>query len=389
MARLAVIGGGLAGAALVLALRREGQDQVTWYAADDGQRAYGTADFLQLPPNATRVLQALGLRSQLEAFDLEPQSLLHRAADNSFVWADLPLGSFVVDRFKAPFLCAHSTVLLDLLRAEGAALTGDLRTHRPQSVDANGTVHEADGQARKYDLVVIAAGADTALLWQREDTPPPSATSSLYQGSRPLKSLPVALAQSVLTRWSHPLFDLWTLPDHRNDQLLLQLRPAACDPASASAERSTTGNPGPALTAALPDWAAGRWQHLQQRTTPGLAPRYRGQLVLCGNAAHQLPLHTALGPALALEDAWVLSRLIEQNEGSLEAVGPEFERYRAPRTRQFVQRTAQERASWYAAALPARAVHRLRSLLAHRFLPEFAYQELDWLYGYDCVRGFR
>ncbi|MEM1433424.1 MAG: hypothetical protein AAGG11_05165 [Pseudomonadota bacterium] len=381
--RLAVIGGGLAGAALVLALRREGQNHVTWYTAQDAAPGAVGTGFLELPPNAARVLNALGLRSQLDGFSKQPQALLHRAAGNSFVWADLPLGSFVIDRFKAPFLCGNPAALRRHLHNECVSLPGEQRSPRAAAATADGAVQAADGSWQSYDLVVLATGADAILNTELQHDTSSSTPSVMFNAALALEALPAALAQPVLTRWSHPEFDLWTLPETAGERLLLKLAPTEDGQGA-----RTAGDRAP--VAALPGWTAGaQWQPVQQQQTAAPEQLYRDRLVLCGNAAHRLPLGSGLGPALGLEDAWVLSRLIEQNDDELGAVGPEFQRYRAPRSRQVRQRTDRDRGRWYAPSAPRRTLYRLRSLLTHRFLPEFAYQELDWLYGYDCVRGFR
>jgi salicylate hydroxylase len=113
-----------------------------------------------------------------------------------------------------------------------------------------------------------------------------------------------------------------------------------------------------------------------------------GRITLLGDACHPTLPYLAQGAALAMEDAWVLARMLENWEDEVNTALSEYERYRRPRAAR-VQVRARQEAQLLHVSEPRRMLWRnLRMALSSRYLPEIAMQRYDWLYGYDCVKGF-
>ena len=112
------------------------------------------------------------------------------------------------------------------------------------------------------------------------------------------------------------------------------------------------------------------------------------KLVLLGAACHAHPAFPALNASAALEDAWILSRMMERWEESPHEGFADYERYRKPRARRLRAFAERERASLAEPAGLAAWQRNLKWSLTSRFLPEIAMQRTDWLYGYDCIKGF-
>ena len=67
----------------------------------------------------------------------------------------------------------------------------------------------------------------------------------------------------------------------------------------------------------------------------------------------------------------------------------EYQKYRRARTRRVVNMAGQLAVQENRAHAVKKFLHRLNIALSTRFLPEIAMHRIDWLYGYDCIRGFR
>ena len=112
------------------------------------------------------------------------------------------------------------------------------------------------------------------------------------------------------------------------------------------------------------------------------------KLVLLGGACHAHPAFPALNASAALEDAWILSRMMERWEESPHEGFADYERYRKPRAARLRRFAESERAILAERSGPAAWQRNLKWSLTSRFLPEIAMQKTDWLYGYDCIKGF-
>ena len=113
-----------------------------------------------------------------------------------------------------------------------------------------------------------------------------------------------------------------------------------------------------------------------------------GQVTLLGDACHPMLPYMAQGAAMAIEDAWVLSRMLENWEDETAKGFLEYERYRRPRTSR-VQLGSRAQGQQFHLSDKWQVLKRnLRLGFGSRFLPDVAMQQLDWLHGYDCVKGF-
>lgn len=112
------------------------------------------------------------------------------------------------------------------------------------------------------------------------------------------------------------------------------------------------------------------------------------KLVLLGGACHAHPDFPALNASAALEDAWILSRMMERWEEAPYEGFADYERYRKPRAKRLRAYAGAERAVLTERSGMAVWQRNLKWSLTSRFLPEISMQQTDWLYGYDCIKGF-
>jgi 2-polyprenyl-6-methoxyphenol hydroxylase-like FAD-dependent oxidoreductase len=92
---------------------------------------------------------------------------------------------------------------------------------------------------------------------------------------------------------------------------------------------------------------------------------------------------------VGLEDAWVLSRMLENYEEAVDEGLREYARFRRARANRLSRAAAVRAEQYFENTRLGRLGRNLNLALSTRFLPEIAMQRIDWLYGHDCIRGFR
>jgi len=95
-----------------------------------------------------------------------------------------------------------------------------------------------------------------------------------------------------------------------------------------------------------------------------------------------------LGPDAALEDAWVLSRMMERWEEQPHQGFADYARFRRPRAQRLARFDTEQNRILTLTQTRDIWLRNIRWSMTSRFLPEIAMQKLDWLYGYDCIKGF-
>jgi hypothetical protein len=90
-----------------------------------------------------------------------------------------------------------------------------------------------------------------------------------------------------------------------------------------------------------------------------------------------------------LEDAWVLSRMMENYEDDIADGLAAYERFRRPRHRKVAANTQRYLLRLTEPATSKRLGQHIGTALQNRLLPEIALQQQDWLYQHDVIKGFR
>ena len=344
-----VIGSGLQARIATLCCAHAGAGNVS-FSDTGGTEA---SPVVEIPPNAMRVLSALGLRPRLAAIAHMPMAELYRATGSGALLAYRPLGPFVEQRYGAPHLHCSTAALTNLF---DTAMTdaGVMRRHAATAGMSNadviiqaGSSHDADlHDVIGTDAVPSGASWEISVHWSEQTDGP---LLNWLDGGCYARQIPVNEGTCTLV-----------------------MRDASS--ASARTERRLQ------LPATL-DWRP----LTEQRYQPNW---HHEQFVLIGDLAHPLLPFAGQAFALAAEDAWVLARMLALYDDHLPTAFGEYERFRQPRASR-MQSHLKMLAQQHAERNPLRRLTRNLGMgMRHRLLPELAMQRDDWQFEYDCIKGF-
>jgi salicylate hydroxylase len=160
--RASIIGAGIGGLTAALTLRRAGLE-VSIYEQAPELREVGAG--IQLAPNATRILERLGLRDGLARIGVRPETIEHRRWQDGRVLLRQPLGVACEREFGAPYYHVYRPDLLDLLAAAvgpGAVRLGRRCVAVAERADAVELTFE-DGTTASADVVIGADGIHSTI----------------------------------------------------------------------------------------------------------------------------------------------------------------------------------------------------------------------------------
>ncbi|MFI7006627.1 FAD-dependent monooxygenase [Streptomyces sp. NPDC050145] len=341
-----VIGGGAAGNAATILLRRAGIAVDLIEATDDWNATAGSGITLQ--GNALRVLRELGVWDQVQAsghgfgavgITAPDGTVLHVAEDLRTGGDDLP----ATVGMQRPRL---QRILSDAVRDSGAGVRLGVRaTTLDQSPDDTGvTVRFTDGTEGHYDLVIAAdgLGSTTRAAIGVTDRPEPTGMAIW----RVAAARPAGVTRTDLT-YGGPAYIAGycpTGPDTIYAYVVEANRDRASIPAGSYADEMRAlarqyGGHWPEITAHITDPAQVNYTWFDRMLVEG--SWHRGRVVLVGDAAHCCPPTLAQGAALSLEDSWVLAQLLTSSDAWDDALFQAYYERRVARVRPVVDASVQ------------------------------------------------
>jgi salicylate hydroxylase len=385
-----VVGAGIGGLAAALALVAK---QFRVVVLEQAPRLEETGAGIQLSPNATRILLALGVRKLLQPSVVAPDGVRVRKARSGEEIVHMPLGEFAELRYEAPYWVAHRADLQAAL-VQTAQSHPDIEIKLDARVEnfalhAHGvTVGGRHGEDTFEESGVALVGADG--LWSTirarlgDDAPPRFQRRTAWRALVPAEQVPLEFRQTLVQLWlgwkthlvHYPVkagslinivaivSDTWEKPGWSEagsrEEILARFLPGAwAEPA-----RALLGEPEHWLKWALYD-------------RPPLRRWGDGPVTLLGDAAHPVLPFLAQGAALAIEDAAVLAECMADS-GDPAIAMRRYEGWRRPRTTK-AQRAARKNGSRYHMWGPDAAV---RNFLLRRMGGENLLARYDWLYDW-------
>ncbi|MEM9622350.1 MAG: hypothetical protein AAF993_11915 [Pseudomonadota bacterium] len=342
---IAIVGNNVTAWAAWRACRLAGFDHVDVYHRPGEPLPHQSV--VTLPACHSKVLQALNCGDDLLQAALAPDRQQTRLIQSAYLIAELPLGKFVHDRYQAPHLNIEYTALLTLL--QGTQTT----TEAPALAQLQ----------RDYTLVLVTEPLEVqttpSRCWYAEHARAESrTTANISWLGQDVWGWQLATAQK-----SHYFF---VTADGNPPQA------QSCHPSIQAAANSAE----PIFNLVPP--AAEVREHW-----------YEGRVVYLGDACYPPSLFLREASCTGVEDAWVLSRMLENYEEDYADALQQYEYYRRPRARKILRAAQDQTTRANQPAIARRFLQHLNTALSSRFLPEIAMQRIDWLYGYDCIRGFR
>ncbi|WP_435971696.1 FAD-dependent oxidoreductase [Streptomyces sp. Qhu_M48] len=342
--RVLVIGGGAAGNAVTILLRRAGVDIDLVEAKDDWNATAGSGITLQ--GNALRVLRELGVWEEVKAsgFGFGSVGITTPGGDVLHVHRDLRTGGDDLPATVGMQRPRLQQILIEAVRASGATIRlGTTATVQDQ--DATGvSVALSDGSTHRYDLVIAADGLGSATRAQIGITDKPEPTGmAIWRVAAPR---PLGVERTDLA-YGGPAFIAGycpTSPTTLYAYVVEANRDRASIPADSYAREmrriaSAYGGAWPAITASITDPSKVNYTWFDRLLVEG--SWHRGRVVLAGDAAHCCPPTLAQGAALSLEDAWVLAQLLTESATWDEELLQAYYERRMARVRPVVEASVQ------------------------------------------------
>jgi salicylate hydroxylase len=389
-----VAGAGIAGLTAALAFARRG------FPVQIFERTVQFDDIgagIQLSPNATHILDHLGVLERLTPLAVRPEAVVLRRASTLAEVTRIPLGNIALPRWGAPYLTAHRADLHEALLGAGKDATGiELVTGAAINdfdLDPPALVVGSSGDAARIEaaLVVAADGVWSAIRGQAGEV-----GRSRFIGQlawrRTIKTSDAAgqafLAAApgnVVTAFLHPGFHLIAYPIRAGAAINLvaftrgrEIKAGWSQKADPAILQKTMQRTAPALAGLAADggaWTA--WPiHVADLDAPWVEPR---GLVLIGDAAHAMTPFAAQGAAMAIEDAETLAAAYAAApRDDLARCLHDWGVVRRRRVLQVARRGALNEFAWHARGPVAVARD---TFLRFRGGEKLA-ADLDWLYGW-------
>ncbi|MEU0225658.1 FAD-dependent oxidoreductase [Streptomyces sp. NPDC006284] len=339
-----VVGGGAAGNAVTILLRRAGYAVDLVEARDDWNATAGSGITLQ--GNALRVLRELGVWKQVEASGFGFGSVGITAPDGTVlhVQDDLRTGGDDLPATVGMQRPRLQRILIDAVRAGGASVRLGT-TAEILDQDADGvSVRFSDGTEGRYDLVVAADGLGSATRAAIGITDRPEPTGmAIWRVAAPR---PAGVTRTDLA-YGGPAYIAGYCPTSETTLYAYVVeanRDRASIPPGSYAEemwRLTRhyGGQWPEISAHITDPAKVNYTWFDRMLVEG--SWHRGRVVLAGDAAHCCPPTLAQGAALSLEDAAVLAEMLTGSDVWDDALFQAYHDRRIARVRPVVEASVQ------------------------------------------------
>ncbi|AYG66151.1 MULTISPECIES: FAD-dependent monooxygenase [unclassified Rhizobium] len=382
--RAAIIGAGIAGLTAALALARHGIESDIFEQAE-ALTEVGAG--LQISPNASRILDTLGVLDAFRSVWLEPEEVQLVSGSSLRQIASVPCGNFARRRWGAPYGTAHRATLQKAL-LDAVAANALCALHLGRRIDLEDRTMPDGIVGRDFDLVIGADG-----VWSKTRSLVPGAPSPLFSGNIAWRfTVPEASAPAILNRTSVTAFlgrssHLVCYPIRENAAFNMV---AIVSGSSASHDWNATGSKAQreSMLRGFSGWNDAILHMLERQEQASFWPLYemkagkwhnRRDVILIGDAAHAMMPFAAQGAAMAIEDAFELAGMLAARP--LPEAFDLYEKHRAPRIARLRQRAAFNQFAYHARG----PIRMARDLVLSLRPPQSLAADMDWIYGYRAI----
>jgi salicylate hydroxylase len=316
--KIGISGGGVGGLAAAIALRKAGHDVTVFEQASSFRRV--GAD-INLTPNVVCALVGFGVVPALKETAAQPTHRISRMWDTGAETSRLEMAQAAEQRYGAPQLTIHRADLLNALRAQ---LPGDMirlgcRVRSVETADDHVRIGLDQGGEETFDVLVGADGIHSPTRTALFGPEHPQFTGLVsYRSVVDSTTLSVP-NMNAFTKWWGPTPDLQivTFPLNRGRETFVFATTAQDDwreeswtmPGDVDELRKAYQSFHPEARALLDACAEVMKSALYVRDP---LPRWSlGHATLLGDACHPMTPFMAQGAGMAIEDAVVLGRALE------------------------------------------------------------------------------
>jgi salicylate hydroxylase len=384
-----IAGAGIGGLSAALAIARQGFPVAIF---EQAPRLEEIGAGIQLSPNASRILIALGLGDTLQRHVVAPDELRVMNGRTGRMLASTPLGALAASRYGAPYWVIHRGDLQAVLVAAARA-TPNIALHLDARIEGftlgdGVTLSARAPQAlTERGLALVAADGLWSSLRARlgHGDEPRFARHVAWRALVPADTVAPDLRAPAITLWLGDNAHLVHYPVSGGSQINVvaifrdDWREIGWSAPGARADvlaRYPKGSWPPAARAILE--APRQWQKWALYDRPPNGRWGMGAVALLGDAAHPMLPYLAQGAAMAIEDAAVFARRLAETPGDPASAIRRYARQRLARTAR-VQRAARANGRVY--HLGGRAAW-LRTLALGAFSGKRLLSHYDWLYGW-------
>ncbi len=394
---IVIVGAGIAGLSLALALAHKGIASTVCERVRDLSE---TGAGLQLSPNATRLLDRLGVLDHLL-----PTATRVSAIDLADARTGKTLLSLATSATgqtdQAPFLAVHRADLQSALSAAVSAhhlatlRSGMIFKSALQTTESVAVNFEAAGSSEMLNGVGLI-GADG--VWSAVRATVPGSSPSAYSGFTAWRAtiaantgLPQALQRlcdlQAVCAFLSPGAHLVAYPLRNGGLLNLVLITRGTDSVHGwdnDAERDPASNAAAGFAPEMADFLEGitSWRSWPLHHCMPNGAWTSGRVALIGDAAHAMTPFAAQGACMAIEDAVELADAVAGQPDDLPSAFERYQTSRKPRVSKVASRANFNRVAYHVfgpVALARNAVFRLRGQALMR--------QLEWLYDYDADKA--
>lgn len=362
--RIGIIGAGIGGLTLAALLQKRGFKVSVFEQATRFSRV-GAG--IQQSANAIKVLRDIGLEEHLRSIAFCPQTWNNREWDTGAVKYELPLGSNFEEKYGAPYFLLHRgdlhSAILSKVNSDSIHLQKKLQHYKLNNEIVQLTFE--DGTTYEVDALIGADGIHSRVREQMLGADKPRFTGRVAYRTTFPASLMNGYSIDDCTKW-------WGIDRHiviyyvtpKKDEIYFVT--SVPEPEWNNESWSAKGDLGELRNAfegfheqvqkvliACPD--VHKWSLYERDPLPSWCDQ---EVVLLGDSCHPMVPYMAQGAAMAIEDAAVLTRVLEKQHNIPEAF-KQFESLRKERTSK-VQLTSHKN-QWMSKRTDS-----------------------DWVYGYDA-----
>lgn len=318
--RIAIIGAGLGGATQAALLQQAGYD-VCVYEQTKTMGRLGAG--IHLGPNMMRVLDKIGVAKDLIENGVQPEAWVSKQWDTGAPLFNFPLKGFSEENYGAPYLTVHRGDLQDYLvkAMKPGTLKLGKKLARMEEAEREVRMFFEDGTEATADIVIGADGVYSKVREYMFGIDPPRYTGVIgHRALFPTSLLGDNVVGDYTRWWKHDrnLIVYFLNKDRKEVYVVTGAPQERWDHPTSSApctkEEFREAFAGFTkevmdIVDVTPPEVLSKWAFFDREPLPTWR---KGRVVLIGDACHPMKPHMGQGAAMAVEDAAMLLRCLEE-----------------------------------------------------------------------------